>query len=266
MNKEACFCAGLFILAAQLEIGFERDHQEDRIQSAGGGIMAGIWGWLIAGCVALVAAACAFIYKKQIMKRYCAAITTSECVDYKNNVDACNADKNISHKNDYRPTAIDGQLSALRRSNITKKTPINKSAYRVLVQIERAIKKEAPRCRVLAEVGMSAFICTSHQDKEAFRSFFAKRVDFLVIDAIGNPAFVVEFQGSGHHLHGTAAGRDAVKKEALRLAEIELLEIHHYTSDEERSIMIVGALRRNCGSHSQNGYTGRPAIPAVDHQ
>lgn len=142
---------------------------------------------------------------------------------------------------------VDRQLAALQRSDVVKKKPINRSAYQLLVQIEQSIKQHAPRSRVLAEVGMGAFMGTRLVDREAFRSFVAKRVDFLVIDGAGNPAFAVEFQGSGHYLGDSAAGRDAVKKTALRMAGIELVEIHDHVSEDERKALIVGALLRNCG-------------------
>lgn len=147
-------------------------------------------------------------------------------------------------------STIDQQLSALQATTIAVQRPINSSAFRVLLCIEQAIKSHAPSFRVLAEVGMGSFLRTTRHgdllpvDKQAFGAFNSKRVDFLIIDGKGHPAFAVEFQGSGHHLGSTAAARDAVKKEALRLAGIELVEIHDYQTDEERSALIAGAIRR----------------------
>ncbi len=148
--------------------------------------------------------------------------------------------------------SVDRQLSALRSSKIVPKKPINKTAYRVMVDLERELRARAPKARVLAEVGMGGFLSTGGggdllpEDREAFSAFVAKRVDFLVIDGFGNPAFAVEFQGGGHYLGDTAAGRDAVKKEALRLAGVELVEIQNHASAEERRALIAGAVRRNC--------------------
>ncbi|WP_112309656.1 DUF2726 domain-containing protein [Pseudogemmobacter bohemicus] len=145
---------------------------------------------------------------------------------------------------------VEEQLSALRATNISARRPINKSAYRILVMIERTLKAEAPRARVMAEVGMGAFLSTrgavglTTQDKMAFGAFNAKRVDFLVIDGFGEPCFAVEYQGSGHHVGDTAAARDVLKREALRLGGVELVEIHAHTSEEELLALLTGAVRR----------------------
>jgi len=100
---------------------------------------------------------------------------------------------------------------------------------------------------------MGAFLSTaggnylSPDDKLAFYSFNAKRVDFLIIDGYGQPAFVVEYQGSGHHMSGTAAERDMLKREAIRKTTIELVEIFDHHSDEEIYSLLHGAVKRNCG-------------------
>lgn len=59
---------------------------------------------------------------------------------------------------------------------------------------------------------------------EAFNTINAKRVDFLIVDQDMRPRHAVEYQGQGHH-QGTAAARDAVKKEALRRAGIGYIEV-----------------------------------------
>lgn len=147
---------------------------------------------------------------------------------------------------------LEKQLEALRATTIKTKRPVNKSAFQIWLALERAIKIHAPRSRVMPEVGMGAFLNTSSDgqiswdDKEAFRAFVAKRVDFLVVDDFGNPAFAVEYHGSGHYIGDTAASRDVVKREALRLAGVELVEVHGHTSDTERDALIVGAIQRNC--------------------
>jgi len=42
----------------------------------------------------------------------------------------------------------------------------------------------------------------------------------------------VEYQGNGHY-QGTAAARDAIKKEALRKAGVRYLEVSAHHSDEQ---------------------------------
>ena len=49
-------------------------------------------------------------------------------------------------------------------------------------------------------------------------------MDFLVIDRLGMPALAVEYQGHGHYQNG-AFMRDAVKREAVRKARVQFLEI-----------------------------------------
>lgn len=153
----------------------------------------------------------------------------------------------------WRPPRLDDRLSALQATTISVKKPINKEAYGVLVKIEKVLSSDAPKARVLAEVGMGAFLTTGDRDgllsddKLAFTSFNAKRVDFLIIDAFGQPRFVVEYQGSGHHLGGTAAERDMLKREAIRRAGIELVEIFNFHSDAEVFSLLQGAVQRNFG-------------------
>ncbi len=145
------------------------------------------------------------------------------------------------------------RLSALQASSVTVKKPINKEAYRILLKIEKILTSDAPKARVLAEVGMGAFLSTAGggdllpEDKLAFSSFNAKRVDFLIIDGFGQPAFIVEYQGSGHHMGGTAGERDMLKREAIRQARIELVEIFDHHSDVEIYSLLHGAVQRNCG-------------------
>ena len=64
------------------------------------------------------------------------------------------------------------------------------------------------------------------EDKVAYGCINSKRVDLLIVDAESRPLHAIEYQGGGHFkgAHATAA-RDAVKKEALRRAEIGYDEI-----------------------------------------
>jgi hypothetical protein len=64
----------------------------------------------------------------------------------------------------------------------------------------------------------------------------------LIMDEAGWPALAIEYQGEGHY-QGTAAARDAVKKEALRKAGIRCLEI----SDLDDAEQIRSRMRRQLG-------------------
>ena len=62
------------------------------------------------------------------------------------------------------------------------------------------------------------------EDKGAYLAINSKRVDLLIVDADCRPLHAIEFQGTGHH-QGTAAARDAIKKEALRRAGVGYIEV-----------------------------------------
>ena len=60
--------------------------------------------------------------------------------------------------------------------------------------------------------------------RDAYGCINAKRVDLLLVDGDCQPRHAIEYQGGAHH-QGTAAARDAVKKEALRRAGIGYSEV-----------------------------------------
>ncbi|MGH6715444.1 MAG: DUF2726 domain-containing protein [Bradyrhizobium sp.] len=75
--------------------------------------------------------------------------------------------------------------------------------------------------RVFAQTCLGEILRSSNDD--AFRSINSKRVDILVVDKGGWPFLAIEYQGHSHY-QGTAAARDAIKKEALRKAGVRYLE------------------------------------------
>ncbi|MBB5684394.1 DUF2726 domain-containing protein [Sphingobium boeckii] len=99
---------------------------------------------------------------------------------------------------------------------------MNKSETRVFAALERAVSEESPRWRVMAQVSLGEILASPNE--EAYRAINSKRVDFLLIDEAGMPLHAIEYQGAGHH-QGSAAARDAVKREALRRAEIGYIEV-----------------------------------------
>ncbi len=64
----------------------------------------------------------------------------------------------------------------------------------------------------------------AHAD-QAHRAINSKRCDLLITDRAGNPVAVVEYQGAGHDLGGTAERRDAIKRTALERAGVRVVEI-----------------------------------------
>jgi len=67
----------------------------------------------------------------------------------------------------------------------------------------------------MAQVSLGEVL--SSPDARAYSAINSKRVDLLIVSRSGDPIAAIEYQGHGHY-QGTAAARDAVKKEALRKA------------------------------------------------
>ena len=89
--------------------------------------------------------------------------------------------------------------------------------------------------RVYAQTSLGEILSSPSED--AFRSINSKRVDILVVDCRGWPALAVEYQGNGHY-QGSAAARDAIKREALRKAGVRYLEVFEDNSPEQiRSVV-----------------------------
>ena len=119
------------------------------------------------------------------------------------------------------PDAAD-QLRIVMGAEFTIQPLLNRSETRLFRELDRLVSELNPAWRVMAQVSMGEILRS--RDAEAFRCINAKRVDLLLVDEDCRPRHVVEYQGSGHH-QGTAAARDAVKKEALRRAGIGYHEV-----------------------------------------
>jgi Protein of unknown function (DUF2726) len=114
------------------------------------------------------------------------------------------------------------QLSAVTQASFSAWPLLNKPETRLFGILEEEIAKYGIKWRVMAQVSLGEIL--KSPCKDAFMAINSKRVDFLIITMAGKPRHAIEFQGSGHH-QGTAAIRDAVKKEALRKAGIGYHEI-----------------------------------------
>lgn len=114
------------------------------------------------------------------------------------------------------------QLRDVMAAAFEKKPLLNKSEARVFFAAERAVKEANQGWRLMAQVSLGEVLRSP--DDKARRAINSKRVDFLIIGPGGEPLAAIEYQGGGHH-QGTAAARDAVKKEALRRAGVEYIEV-----------------------------------------
>jgi Protein of unknown function (DUF2726) len=127
-------------------------------------------------------------------------------------------------------TDVGRQLHFVMTSSFEKRRLLSAAEFRVFSVIEKEIGSERNGYRVFAQTCLGEILSSSNAD--AFGSVNSKRVDILVVDRGGWPAVAIEYQGSGHY-QGTAAARDAVKREALRRAGVPLVEITEADTDNQ---------------------------------
>ena len=146
-------------------------------------------------------------------------------------------------------------MEFISRVDFEPRRLLNKSEYGILKVLEKITGEIGRGHRVMAQTSLGEIIApqTASGSEEArdlaFRSINSKRLDFLVIDRSGMPALAVEYQGHGHY-QNRAFMRDAVKREAVRKARIEFLEVPaQYDAtileDQIRSALIPGPSRAN---------------------
>jgi len=139
------------------------------------------------------------------------------------------------------PDAAD-QLRIVMRAPFSKQRLMSRAEYDVFRAVEKHLRTCGPGFRLMAQPSMGEFL--SSPDKDAYLSINSKRVDMLVIDTFGMPAVAIEHQGSGHY-QNDAPARDAVKREAMRRAGIEFLEIFDYHAPADIGRLLAEAIARN---------------------
>lgn len=127
-------------------------------------------------------------------------------------------------------TDVGQQLHAVMAAAFQRRRLLSSSEYRVFKVIEDDVTSAQNGYRVFAQTSLGQVLRSP--DENAFRSINSKRVDILVVDRGGWPVLAVEYQGNGHY-QGTAAARDAIKKEALRKAGVRYVEISTGDSDNQ---------------------------------
>lgn len=134
-----------------------------------------------------------------------------------------------------QPDAAD-QLRIVMGANFTIQPLLNKSEARVFKELDRIVIGCNPTWQVMAQVSLGEILRS--KDADAYRCINSKRVDLLLMDSDCQPRHAIEYQGGAHH-QGTAAARDAVKKEALRRAGIGYHEVvaGHTTPAELRRLV-----------------------------
>jgi hypothetical protein len=114
------------------------------------------------------------------------------------------------------------QLKAVMKADFRPRALLNKSEAQVFKALDRIVIARNPQWQVMAQVSLGEFLAS--EDREAYACVNSKRVDFALMDGDCRVRHALEYQGSGHH-QGSAAARDAVKKEALRKAGVGYFEI-----------------------------------------
>lgn len=134
-----------------------------------------------------------------------------------------------------QPDAAD-QLRVVMGAAFTTQPLLNRGEARVFREVDRIVIDCNPGWQVMAQVSLGEILRS--KDADAYRCINSKRVDLLLMDEDCQPRHAVEYQGGGHH-QGTAAARDAVKKEALRRAGIGYHEVvaGHTTPSELRRLI-----------------------------
>jgi len=137
------------------------------------------------------------------------------------------------------------QLRLVMGARFEKRRLLSRSEAHVLYAAERAIKKSAAdlNWRVMAQVSLGEVL--SSPDARAYSAINSKRVDVLIVSCRGDPILAVEYHGHGHY-QGTAAARDAVKKEALRKAGVPYIAVtpESGTDDMAREIARIAQAKR----------------------
>ncbi|MDF3075506.1 MAG: hypothetical protein K0S54_3173 [Alphaproteobacteria bacterium] len=138
--------------------------------------------------------------------------------------------------NGFRPRDAADQLRIVMAAQFSARPILNKSEARVFKDLDRMVLSCNPGWQVMAQVSLGEIL--GSPDKQAYLCINSKRVDLLLVDELCNPRHVFEYQGGGHY-QGTAAARDAVKKEALRRAGITYHEVvgGHTTAAELRQLV-----------------------------
>ncbi len=130
------------------------------------------------------------------------------------------------------------QLACVMAADFSARPLLNRPEANLFKALDTAVIARNPGWQVMAQVSLGEFL--SSPDKDAYGCVNSKRVDFALMDPDARVVHAIEYQGTGHHLPGSAAvARDAVKKEALRKAGIGYHEVvaGHTTPSELRRMV-----------------------------
>ncbi|MDB5723364.1 MAG: hypothetical protein JWQ16_118 [Novosphingobium sp.] len=159
--------------------------------------------------------------------------------------------KTVTPKGPPERQALDAadQLRLVMEAEFTPRPLLNKSEARLFRALDKMVIARNPEWQVMAQVSVGEFVGSA--DADAYACINSKRVDLLLVDGDCRARHAIEYQGTGHH-QGTAAARDAVKKEALRKAGVgydEVVAGKTTPSDLQRLVeKVVPAIQRGAGA------------------
>ena len=152
------------------------------------------------------------------------------------------------------PTDAADQLRAVMSATFSQRKVMGFAEYKVFKVVEDAVRGRGGGCRVFSQTALGEVIESS--DRRAHSAINSKRVDVLVIGPTGLPLVAIEYQGKAHYQRDAAA-RDAVKKEALRKAGVEYLEVMEFHAPDDITRLTREALDRALQRREQ----ASPATP-----
>lgn len=128
------------------------------------------------------------------------------------------------------------QLKIVMAAEFRRLPLLNRPEARLFKALDALVVARNSSWQVMAQVSVGEFV--GSDDRAAYGCINSKRVDLLLMDEDCHARHALEYQGTGHH-QGSAAARDAVKKEALRKAGIGYHEIvaGHTTPGELRQLI-----------------------------
>lgn len=153
----------------------------------------------------------------------------------------------VRQDNDKNITDPKNQLEYIAKVGFKTQKLLNKEEYPLLRLLENAAKGVNKGLRVMAQTSLGEVLTTTNEGSTkqdrfyAFRSINSKRLDFAIFDRTGTLILAVEYQGSGHY-QAKSFIRDAVKREAVRKAGVQYLEIPVDYDPAEASDQVSRAL------------------------
>lgn len=167
--------------------------------------------------------------------------------------------RRIARQSRYKATTVTDPANQLRyvmRATFTKTKLMNGAEFRVFKVAEEQVQAHRRGYRVMSQTNLGEIITTP--DRRAFESINSKRVDILVISPSGHAVAAIECQGAGHYQRDDTAARDAVKREALRRAGVEYVEIFERHSVGEIAQIVREVLSRAEGRNLEQQRAARP--------